>query len=62
MYSLSCVTFGLVELEVLRGTLSSIRRKERGDDDVSVISEDLREYDDEFKLQWEERKSKIIIN
>lgn len=53
----------IVELEVHRGTVSAIRRKERGyDDDAdSVISEDLREFDDEYKLVWEKKPGKVEI-
>ncbi|XP_045168387.2 uncharacterized protein LOC123531449 isoform X2 [Mercenaria mercenaria] len=47
----------IVELEVHRGTVSAIRRLEKGEDDDahSVLSEDLREFDDEYKLQWEKK-------
>lgn len=40
-----------------RGTLSAIRRQEKGDDEdgQSVLSEDLREYDDEYKLKWDKK-------
>ncbi|XP_060554051.1 uncharacterized protein LOC132715090 isoform X6 [Ruditapes philippinarum] len=49
-----------VELEVHRGTISAIRRQERGEDDDahSVLSEDLREFDDEYKLKWEKKPEK----
>ncbi|XP_060554047.1 uncharacterized protein LOC132715090 isoform X3 [Ruditapes philippinarum] len=50
----------IVELEVHRGTISAIRRQERGEDDDahSVLSEDLREFDDEYKLKWEKKPEK----
>ena len=42
----------LVELSIHRGTISAIRRQElpEGDTD-SVISEDLREYDEEYGVK-----------
>ena len=53
----------LVELDVHRGTVSALRRRDRGHDDDadSVISEDLGEYDDEYKLVWERKPGLLKI-
>ncbi|XP_052276224.1 uncharacterized protein LOC127875293 isoform X5 [Dreissena polymorpha] len=44
-----------VELEVKRGTLSAVRGQPRqvDVDGQSVVSEDLRHYDDEYRIQWD---------
>lgn len=49
-----------VELEVHRGTVSAIRRQERGHDDDadSVVSEDLTEFDQEYRLVWDKKPGK----
>ncbi|XP_052276221.1 uncharacterized protein LOC127875293 isoform X2 [Dreissena polymorpha] len=45
----------IVELEVKRGTLSAVRGQPRqvDVDGQSVVSEDLRHYDDEYRIQWD---------
>jgi len=53
-----CFWHSTVELEVRRGTMSAIRRQERhaageDDDQGSVMSEDLREFDAEYQIIWD---------
>ena len=44
-----CSVLFIVELSIHRGTISAIRRQELPEGDTaSVISEDLREYDEEY--------------
>ena len=45
------VYYFTVELEVHRGTVSAVRRQEQDDDNASVVSEDLREFDEEYRLK-----------
>ena len=51
----------VVELEVHRGTISAIRRQELPEGDTaSVISEDLREYDEEYGIKKAELPGMLL--